>query len=121
MAKLIGLFKRRDSMTAGEFREYYENQHAPLALSHLGHLFASYTRNYVSYEIDGFGAPLEHGIDVVTEIVFLDDAAMQRMFELTTSDPRVRAAISEDEAKFMDKAASRIVLVTDHAVTHFAG
>jgi uncharacterized protein (TIGR02118 family) len=117
MAKLIGLFKRREAMTAAEFRDYYENQHAPLALGHLGHLFASYTRNYVAHEIDGEGTPVDHAFDVVTEIVFVDDAAMQRMFEMTTADPEVRAAISEDEAKFMDKAASRIVLVTDHTAT----
>lgn len=117
MAKLIGLFKRREGLSASEFRDYYEFQHAPLALSHLGHLFASYTRNYAAYEIDGEGAPMDQGIDVVTEIVFIDDAAMAEMFALTGRDPEVRALIAEDEAKFMDRAASRIVLVTDHTST----
>ena len=121
MAKLIGLFKRRDDLTAAEIRDYYEHPHAPLALSHLGHLFASYTRNYVAHEMDGEGNPVEHAYDVVTEIVFADDAAMERMFAMTTTDPAVRAAISADEARFMDKAGSRILLVTDHAVTDFGG
>ena len=44
--------------------------------------------------------------------VVLMSTAMARMFALTGEDPQVRARIVEDEAKFMDRAASRIVLVT---------
>lgn len=117
MAKLIGLFKRRDGLSAAEFRDYYENQHAPMATGHLGHLFASYTRSYVAHEISGEGNPVDQDVDVVTEIVFRDDAAMAEMFALAGNDPELRELIAADEARFMDRAASRLIIVTEHAAT----
>jgi uncharacterized protein (TIGR02118 family) len=111
MAKLIGLFHRKEGTSVAEFRTYYEDHHAPFAAAHFGHLFASYTRNYVD-EASAPGKP--SAIDVVTEIVFHDDAALQEMFAMTEADPALREAIGADEAAFMDRSASRILLVTEH-------
>ncbi|KQY54322.1 MULTISPECIES: EthD domain-containing protein [unclassified Nocardioides] len=118
MPKLIGLFHRKEGLSAGEFRDYYENHHAPFAMSHFAHLFASYTRNYVDPPYAEGGAPANHdGIDVVTEIVFHDDAAMHEMFAMADRDPSLREAIATDEAAFMNPAANRILLVADHPST----
>lgn len=114
MAKLIGLFSRKPGTSAHDFRAYYEQHHAPLASSKFGHLFASYTRNYVEPGPDLGG---RGDIDVVTEIVFHDDAAMREMFTMTQADPALRAAIADDEAVFMDRDATRILLVSDHEST----
>lgn len=114
MAKLIGLFRRKAGTSSDDFRSYYEQRHAPFAVSHFGHLFESYTRNYVAR------APRDldtTGIDVVTEIVFRDDSAMQEMFAMTERDPSLRDAIATDEAAFMDRDASQILLVGDHPST----
>lgn len=116
MAKLIGLFHRKDGLSTAEFRDYYENHHAPFAVSHFGHLFASYTRNYIDPDTtDGSGA-VAADIAVVTEIVFPDDAAMQEMFAMAERDPALRAAIATDEAAFMNREANRILLVGDAGV-----
>ena len=114
MTKLIGLFRRRQGLSRTEFRDYYEQHHAPFAASHFGHLFASYTRNYVDPALTASGGP---EIDVVTEIVFHDAAAMREMFAMAEADPALRAAIADDEATFMDRAATRILIVADHEST----
>ena len=107
MAKLIGLFHRKHGLSATEFRDYYENHHAPFASARFGHLFASYTRNYIDADT---------GIAVVTEIVFPDDAAMREMFAMTERDPALGEAIATDEAAFMDRDATQILLVGDAGV-----
>lgn len=118
MAKLIGLFRRKEGTSAAEFRDYYEQRHAPFALSHFGHLFASYTRNYVDPRptgpADSQSRVVDAGIDVVTEIVFHDDAAMREMFAMSKRDPSLREAIAADEAAFMDRDANQILLASDH-------
>lgn len=115
MAKLIGLFHRKDGLSAAGFRDYYEDRHAPFAYSLFGHLFASYTRNYVDAGSSGSRPRgVDAGIDVVTEIVFHDDAAMREMFAMAERDPELREAIATDEAAFMDRDASQVLLVTDH-------
>ena len=116
MAKLIGLFHRKAGTSVAEFRDYYENHHAPFAAAHFGHLFASYTRNYVD-QAPAAGSP--SAIDVVTEIVFHDDAALREMFAMTEADPALREAIGVDEAAFMDRAASQVLLVTEHESSTF--
>ncbi|NKY33197.1 EthD domain-containing protein [Nocardia speluncae] len=116
MAKLIGLFHRKDGLSTTEFRDYYENHHAPFAASHFGHLFASYTRNYIDPDIGGDSGADTAGIAVVTEIVFPDDAAMQEMFAMAERDPSLRVAIATDEGAFMNREANRILLVSDAGV-----
>ena len=113
MAKLIALFHRKPGTTPDEFRDYYEARHAPLASRHYGHLFASYTRNYVGRAVDGDG-PVP---DAITEIVFHDEPAMHEMFVISAAHPEVRDAIATDEATFMAVAARRMFLCTEHCTT----
>lgn len=108
MPKLIGLFRRKKGFSAGQFRDYYENYHAPFAASHFGHLFAGYTRNYVEHSVRG-----EHDVDVLTEIVFPDHEAMAAMFAMTRHDPALGRAIAADEATFMDRDATQLLIITD--------
>ncbi|MFC0863176.1 EthD domain-containing protein [Sphaerimonospora cavernae] len=118
MPKLIGLFRRKDGLTAAEFRDYYENHHAPFAVSLFGHLFAGYTRSYVDHW-DGQPAPGRRApeFDVVTEIVFADEAAMEAMFAMSAAHPEVREAIVADEAAFMNRDATRLLITKDHAAS----
>lgn len=106
--KLIGLFRRREGSTPEEFRDYYETRHAPFAISLFGDLFASYRRNYVE---------TPDGIDVVTEIVFADRAAMEQMFARSQADPAIREAIANDEAAFMDRSATQLLVIDEHTET----
>lgn len=112
MAKLIELIGRKGGMTRGEFRDYYEQHHAPLAISHFGHLFATYTRNYIDPPLEGRAAS---PYDVVTEIVFHDDAAMAEMCAMAAADPALSATIAADEERFMDRASTSMMLSSNHA------
>jgi uncharacterized protein (TIGR02118 family) len=113
MTKLIALFHRLPGSTPEEFREYYENRHAPLASRHYGHLFASYTRNYVARAVDADG-PIP---DVITEIVFRNEAALREMFAIATARPDVSREIAADEASFMDVGARQMFLCTAQGVS----
>lgn len=108
MAKLIALFTRKAGSSRAEFRDYYEQRHAPFTTSHFGHLWTGYVRNY----LDG-----DTGPDVITEIVFADDAALREMFAITERDPELREAIFADEAQFMDRTATQMFLSTDEGRT----
>lgn len=110
MAALIALIARKDGTTREEFREYYEQHHAPLAASLFGHLFASYTRKYVDPPSAGREAS---PYDVVTEIVFHDHAAMAEMFAMAAADPALPATIAADEDRFMDRAPTRVLLSSE--------
>lgn len=118
MPKLVGLFKKRADLSLSEFRDYYENHHAPFNVEHFGALMSSYTRSY----IDHANPYLDPGqatdssaaqIDVITEIGFIDDAAMKRMFTLAATQPGLGEAIVADEAMFMDRGAARLFIVSD--------
>ncbi len=104
MARVIGLFTRVQGMSAEEFRDYYDNHHAPFAASHFGHLWSEYSRHWIDRSE---GQP---GPDVVTEIVFADDAAMDEMFATTRRDLSLRDAIVADEDKFIDRAATQLLI-----------
>ena len=64
MIKIMLLVSRKDGVSPEEFREHYENIHAPLAAKHLPYL-ARYVRNYA---VDRFGGDID--CDCVTEFWF---------------------------------------------------
>ncbi len=107
MAKLVGMFKRKSGTSPEEFRAYYEGNHASFALSHFGHLYESYTRNYIDPTVLG-----DDSYDVVTEIVFKEPTGAADMFALTT--PELSAAIAADEAVFMDRSVTKLFIIDDH-------
>ena len=101
MYKVMAFLARKPGMTRDEFRDYYENRHAPL-VGQLTPKFAAYRRNYVNFE-----GPLktdEHLItfDVVVEIEFEDQAACER-WVAAYQVPDVLARISADEENFLDR------------------
>ncbi|KAJ5287911.1 hypothetical protein N7478_003597 [Penicillium angulare] len=51
--------------------------------------------------------------DAICELVFNDQEAMER-FRNNTGTPEVKAALGEDELKFLDRAKLRIVLLGDY-------
>jgi hypothetical protein len=79
MIKYMFALKRKPGMSLEEFKDYYENHHAPLALG--GSKFVKYRRSYV---IPGaYTSPhVDHKIpepdfDVISEIWFEDEAALR--------------------------------------------
>jgi len=118
MPMLVGMFKKRADLSHEEFRDYYENHHAPFNVEHFGAFMSGYTRSYVDHASpylgigEGAGAEAER-MDVITRIEFIDDAAMEQMFSKAATQPGLGEAIVADEAMFMDRAASRLVIVSD--------
>jgi uncharacterized protein (TIGR02118 family) len=118
MVKLIFLFKRKPGTTLQQFRDYYEQRHAPFAVKLLPY-FKSYTRNYIRHDQDyrpsGIGRPVE--FDVVTELTFESAGDYERMRQALT-DPAIHGQIVRDEENFMDRSPEgRMMFLVDEEQT----
>lgn len=89
MDKIVCTLTRRDDFAHDAFRDYYENNHAPLALQYMP--FGRYARSYISDP--------EVGFDVLSEF-WLTDAA--RVGEILGGP--AGQVFAEDEARFADRA-----------------
>lgn len=105
MIKNLGLIPRRPDLTRATFREHYELRHAPLALRQL-RTFARYVRNHV---VDA--APADPPFDSLSEFWYADQADLDAVIAILTSP--AGEALRADEARFMDRAAIRIVRVEE--------
>lgn len=96
MLKTLGFIPRRSDFPRAAFREYYETQHAPLALQHI-RVFAKYVRNHIVR-----GVPHEPGFDCLSEFWFDEPGAAASIGEWLASP--AGQVLREDEAKFMDRS-----------------
>jgi hypothetical protein len=117
MAKIVVLIRRRADLSRGEFRDYYEEKHVPLALSFIRPFLLDYRRTYLQDEagyadmVAGDGEAQRDdsfAYDCVTEMWFRDEAAAERMFEVL-SRPEVRDALTADENRFLDRESVRVI------------
>ena len=112
MIKVVALITRRTDLTSEDFRDYYEQHHAPLIES-LSPALAAYRRNYVDHSTlwsaDGLG---ETTVDVITELWFDDEEAFAAQEEVMR-DRDVRRRVVEDEARFMRRELTRIFRVDE--------
>lgn len=117
MIKSVGLFKRKHGMNREDFIQYYEQKHAPLALSLLPQI-AEYRRSYLipgtlvalgngSYDLGGLD------FDVMTETWVRNDQERRAMIK-AMSDPVVAQAIARDEENFFDRSHMLMFAVEEH-------
>ena len=106
MPKLIALISKKSSISEGDFKSYYENNHVPLIES----LFPSLTGYKRTYLLESNmlndALPLESdGIkrqcDVITELTFDDEEGLNEFFEKGANEEVVQI-IRKDEANFLD-------------------
>jgi hypothetical protein len=93
MMKSIGLLSRRASLSRVEFHDYYESNHAPLAIGYFP--FARYVRNHLLDEES-------IGFDTIAEFWGED---MPKIAALMQTE--VGEIMRADEVRFMDRAAIR--------------
>jgi hypothetical protein len=108
--KTFALIARRHDTTRDDFREHYENVHAPLAIETV----LEGTTRYVRYHLREvlFGDPR---FDVVTGFWYRDvqaALAIGRRLEGAEAEPILR-----DELTFMDKPANTFFAVSEHPVS----
>lgn len=105
--KLSLLVRRRPDLTHEQFRDRYEDVHAPLARSRLP-LLRGYQRNYLSPMP---GGP-EAAFDVITEFWFDSREDMEETVRAVQADPD--QVLAKDEAEFMDRASMRAYVTESH-------
>jgi uncharacterized protein (TIGR02118 family) len=117
MIKLVALMNRKPGMTMAEFKEYYEQRHAPL-IKELLPFATDYRRNFV---VEGQPYRPAHSMpdrptapvfDVMTELTFESQEMLQKMLD-TLADPAIGKRIAEDEANFLDRTTMRSCLVDE--------
>lgn len=119
MFKVIWLMKRKEGMTHQQFRDHFENSHAPLAKKYIGHMFTEYRRNYPDFAMfggdprdpaGGFG-PGEWEYDLISEWIMPDEAAFNEINRLF-AEPEISQIFLEDENKFLDRKHMVMIKVT---------
>jgi EthD domain len=107
--KTLALIARRRDIDRTEFRDHYEEIHAPLAVRTLLEGATRYVRHHLRDEL--FGRP---AFDVVTGFWYRDAAAAVEIMRRTETP--AGDAIRRDELTFMDKPANTFFAVTEHVV-----
>ena len=106
MPKLIALISKKSSISEEDFKNYYENNHAPLIES-LFPTLDGYTRTYLfesnllsdTLPLESDGAQSQ--FNVITELTFKNEEDLNQFFERGTHQDVVES-IRDDEANFLD-------------------
>ena len=110
--KILLPMKRRPGMTTEAFRDYYENQHAPLAARYSTALLR-YVRKYLDpHPHPETGEATEPPYDVITELWFDDEAAYRSTLAYMTTNT-MPPEIVEDEMKLFDRSSFCIVTAVE--------
>jgi EthD domain len=107
--KTLALIARRRDIDRAEFRDHYEEIHAPLAVRTLLEGTTRYVRHHLRDEL--FGRP---AFDVVTGFWYRDAAAAVEIMRRTETP--AGDAIRQDELTFMDKPANTFFAVSERVV-----
>lgn len=114
MLKLTFLMKRKQGMSFEAFRDYYENNHAPLASRLCPHL-VRYTRTYLTgWEPLARSAQLpDPDFDCITECWYdVEGNWEERKMDLLPAE--VFKQLAADEENFLDRRANRMVSTQQH-------
>lgn len=114
MIKAIVLMRKRPELSREDFIAYYEQRHVPL-VGKLAGFPTAYRRNF-PIPGDPMGKNDDRAdFDVVTELEFASREEMQAWRQRLLGDDGGKT-LAEDEARFLDRASTRMVIV-DVAVT----
>ncbi|TGD75725.1 EthD family reductase [Mangrovimicrobium sediminis] len=117
--KIICLLPRRADLTRAQFKQYYEENHAPL-IEKLLPFYTEYRRNFLADEQDYETGHLENKaedappFDVITELTFSTRENYEKMVA-ALSDPAIGDVIAADEANLFDRDNMQVYLVEEVA------
>jgi uncharacterized protein (TIGR02118 family) len=110
--KILLLMKRRPGTSMEEFRDYYENNHAPLAEPYTTAL-TRYVRRYIVPQTHPETGPVDElPYDVITEMWFDDEELFKGTLQYITTTI-MPDEIIEDEKKLFDRSSFRIATVIE--------
>jgi len=112
--KILLLMKRRPGMSVADFRDYYENHHVPLAMSHGGGVqLSKYVRRYLEPQGNAeTGLNEELPYDVITELWFDNEAMWQGTVQYLTTTI-MHPEVVADELNLFDRTTMRIATVVE--------
>ncbi|KAJ5092971.1 hypothetical protein N7456_008832 [Penicillium angulare] len=123
--RLLLFAYRKPGLSPLQFKTHYEDIHVPLIKSLAGDDFpVLHSRRYLhrgndlndnnEYPATVFvGDQDSFKYDAICELVFNSQEAMER-FRDKTGTPEAKAALEEDELKFLDRTKLKIVLLGDY-------
>jgi uncharacterized protein (TIGR02118 family) len=110
--------KRKPGLTLDQFKDHYENRHAPLAIKLIPQI-VEYSRNYIvpdaSYRpghLANVNKEVAPDFDVMSEISFKSEEDYQKMVN-TLNDPKSGQILAEDEERFVDRKAVVMYIVDE--------
>ena len=111
MYKILIFMKKRPDISVEEFRDYYENRHAPLCMK-----YSSAVKRYIRRYVDRLPHPetgeFIDGPDVITELWFDDEELFKGTIGYITTSIMPDEVI-EDEKNLFDRASFRIGTVRE--------
>lgn len=110
--KILLFMKRRPDITVAEFRDYYENHHAPLAESYSAGV-SRYLRRYIEPQPHPETGPVEEPqFDVITELWFDDEKVFKSTLKYVTTTVMPEEIVA-DEKNLFDRSSFRIATVVE--------
>ena len=109
LIKALAFIHKMDGLSDGDFRDYYEKQHAPLASSLLS--LEGYERNYVNSELN----PLYKSLGSISIFKYQSMESLDVVGKQMSSD--AGDILRNDEVKFMNVPKNYFVLTQSDQLT----
>ena len=109
MIKALAFIHKKKGLSDSDFKNYYEKNHAPLAISLL--TFEGYERNFVNTKIN----PLYASLGSISIFQYQSVESLKYIEEQMSSD--AGEILREDELRFMDVAKNYFVLTQSDQLT----
>ena len=109
LIKALAFIHKMDGLSDGDFRDYYEKQHAPLASSLLS--LEGYERNYVNSELN----PLYKSLGSISIFKYQSMESLDVVGKQMSSD--AGDILRNDEVKFMNVLKNYFVLTQSEQLT----
>jgi len=111
--KLVTLLTKKPGLSRAEFIEHYETHHRKIGEKYLSGFAVKYQRRYLTVADAANHAPTELPFDVLMEIWFPDQPAMDAAMALIASES-AQEEIAADEERLFDRDLIRSYTVEEY-------